>query len=276
MIDAMSERLSSFDPVSADGGTSFQLLTVEQLNRLERSEKLDTHVDNLFLLAETLGVSIAHMFWFVDLVLPKDGVAADPPVKRADALEDGVVAWKQAVKRICECSKGKLPITESEVTELYSATGLVSDFRLRDLLLRRFLRTPFPPDRFKIGIVGQRDLEMSPILEPCTILLIDTSKELTAPSDLCPLSAFYWGIHNGKYRCIWPLLRDDVVVYMTMDQEGAWSELHDALILGVPLFTNWQLAPLNLMDFYVADFRDQETERYIRALRIPHGDGLIH
>ncbi len=276
VIAAMRERASSLEPTASVCQPAFELLTAAQLCRLEQSEELETNVHNLFLLAETLGVGIGHLFWFVDLVLPRDGVTAHPTIKQVDASLDSSSAWNQFIKRMEEPCQQKLPITESEALELYSATGLVSDAKFRNILLRRFLRTPFPADRYQIGIVGRQDLEMSPVLGPGTLLFIDTLKEVAASSELCPLNAFYWGIYEGRHRCIWPHDRDGLVLYMMMDPEGVWSEVRDAEILGVPLSSYWQIDPLDLKNFYVPDFRDQDTEFFIRVTRMAQGEDLAN
>ncbi len=276
VIEAMRERISSLDLAVSGRQPAFELLTPEQLHRLERSEELETNVTNLFLLAETLGVSIGHVFWFVDLILPRDGDSKKTPEKQVAVSLDSASAWDQYIRRVEEASQKTMSITESEANELYGTTGLVSDDKIRDILLRRFLRKPFPADRYQIGIVGRKDHDMSPILEPGTLLLIDTVKEILATSGLCPLNPFYWGIHRGKHQCIWPHSRDGIIVYMTMASDGTWSEIQDALVLGVPLFPYWQLNPLAIKDFYVADFRDHETELFIRAVRTEHDEGLVH
>lgn len=138
---------------------------------------------------------------------------------------------------------------------------------MRNTLLRRFLRMPFPDGRFEIGVVGSQDGSMFPYFMPGTLMLVDRQCGIAVGPGADHANNTYWCIHNEEHRCYVPVERDGTILLNAPASPGVYLACENVTLVGEPRTAFWQVAEERSKDFFTADFRDRDTQNYVHALR---------
>lgn len=269
---AMSSYYSGLEP---DKRTEdVRPMTAEEILRLGRSGNCEAPHETLFLLARVLGVGVGYAPWLVDLIYPHDQILSDPIFRRVDERAEQLVVQQ----RYAPGERGfedTLPITPEEAKALYQKTGFVADLKIHSMLLSRFLRQPFPSDRYRVFVTALKDGDLYPFLSPGSIVLVDTKDDLKAQNQPHMEDPYYLCTIEKGHRCGWPIRTASKQTLKTMQRDGSWHDLHDAVPIGVPLQITWSARPLERHDFWMQDHRDRDTLEFILEVRKLYPPRLI-
>lgn len=264
VADAMSTRYSMLEP---DKRTeNVRPMTAEEVRHLEKTGACEASHETLFLLAHVLGVGVGYAPWFVDLIYPNDRILSDPIFGAIDGRAEelaGQQHYAPGERRF----EDTLPITTQQARALYKTSGFVMDPEMRSLLLSRFLRPPFPSDRYQAFVTGLKDGDLYPFVSPGSIVLVDTKDDLEPQSQPRMEAPYYLCAVPIGHRCGWPIHAHGKETLQTMHRDGSWHDLQDAVLLGVPLQITWNAYPLERHDFWMQDHRDRNAAKFIREVR---------